>query len=187
MIFHRCTQSASELVRFAPCTIVESDRSMVATATSACTCSYAARTSHPAHPSDALFACENCCRDVAVNNLQAPASNERLTATPSLRMRTSMMKLRMRLRLRGLSTDGVAADHFTVRRRWRRFKCFLVVVVSLLFFWVLFFTSVLMHSIASAAQAILITLEKFLRARHESRIGFLYMPRLYIRLTCRSL
>lgn len=108
---------------------------MVATATTAaaCTCSYAgyaARTSHPAHPSDALFACENCCRDVAVNNLQAPASNERLTATPSLRMK---LRLRMRLRLRGLSTDGGAADHFTVRR-WRRFKCCLVVVVLLFFF-----------------------------------------------------
>lgn len=112
---------------------------MVATATSACTCSYAARTSHPAHPSDALFACENCCRDVAVNNLQAPASNERLTATPSLRMRTSMLKLRLRMRLRGLSTDGVAADHFTVRRRWRRFKCFLVVVfLSLVFLGIIF-------------------------------------------------
>lgn len=112
-------------------------RSMVATATTvgiaACTCSYAgyaARTSHPAHPSDALFACENCCRDVAVNNLQAPASNERLTATPSLRMK---LRLRMRLRLRGLSTDGGAADHFTVRR-WRRFKCCLVVVFLLFFF-----------------------------------------------------
>lgn len=31
------------------------------------------------HPS-ALFACENRCRDAAVNNLQAPASNEPLTA-----------------------------------------------------------------------------------------------------------
>lgn len=108
------------------------------TGTAACTCSYAAyaaRTSHPAHPSDALFACENCCRDVAVNNLQAPASNERLTATPSLRMTTTRMKLRLRLRLRlrGLSTDGSAADHFTVRR-WRRFKCFLVVVFLLFFF-----------------------------------------------------
>lgn len=50
-----------------------------------------------------------------------------------------MLKLRLRMRLRGLSTDGVAADYFTVRRRWRRFKCFLVVVfLSLVFLGIIF-------------------------------------------------
>lgn len=118
-------------------------RSMVATAACTCSCAaYAARTSHPAHPSDALFACENCCRDVAVNNLQAPASNERLTATPSLRMK---LRMKLRLRLRGLSTDGGAADHFTVRR-WRRF----IVSAALLLFFSYFFLGIIFHIGANA-------------------------------------
>lgn len=52
---------------------------------------------HILHPSVAtLFACENCCRDVAVNNLQAPASNEHLTATPPTTMKMKMTMMRTR-------------------------------------------------------------------------------------------